>query len=201
MASLRPSAFNREERADGGPFLIVQSPESEEEGVTVFFTDVPEAKRSPDPPRARLLNISPDKLSIWPLNVREDRDDYLSPKYDALERIVIARRIVEPYLLPTTTEEVVELLQNLPEGFAKDFRFGLGLLWEYRQICQMIATLEGIDGFFLNGGDELTIDPPLFAIGEKRFHELRKELNRISARYQRHALKEKQFRSYTAAHN
>lgn len=120
MASLRPSAYNQRDREDGGPFLIIQSAESEE-GVDVFFTDVPPEQFSSDSLIALLMNICPDKMTIWPINVRQDTDEYLSPKYDRLERIVITRSIVEPYPLPESEDDVVGLLEQLPDGFAKDW--------------------------------------------------------------------------------
>src|SRR5680860_123400 len=116
MASLRPSAFNQRERMDGGPFLVIEAAEPEEEGVNVFFTDIPPEQRKPVSPIERLLNVCPDRLTIWPLNVRVDRDVYLQPKYHTLERIVVARPVADPYHLPATTEDVVELLEQLPDG-------------------------------------------------------------------------------------
>ncbi|AXE29736.1 DUF4263 domain-containing protein [Chromobacterium phragmitis] len=197
MASLRPSAFNQRERADGGPFLVVESAEKEEDGgVYVFFTDVPAEQHTLDSPKELLLYVTPDEMTIWPLNVRQDRDDYLLPKYDTLKRIIICRRKVGPYQLPTTTDEVVELLEELPDGFAKDFRFGLGLLWEYRQICETVAEIEGVSTLVIHGGNDAKLDPPLYILGERRFHELRKELNRIASRYQRDARRDKQFSTY-----
>lgn len=196
MASLRPSAYNQQERADGGPFLVIASAEPEDDSVNVFFTDIAPAQRKPDSPMARLLHVLPDRLTIWPLNVRADRDDYLQPKYDTLERIVVARPVADPYLLPVTTDDVVELLEQLPEGFAKDFRFGLGLHWEYRQICETAAGVNGVSMLLVHKGNEVKIDPPFFILGITRFHALRKELNRITSRYQRDARKEKQFRTY-----
>lgn len=196
MVSLRPSAFNQRERADGGPFLIITAAEPEDEGVNVFFTDVAPEQRTPDSPMALLLHVCPDRLTIWPLNVRTDRDDYLQPKYDTLERIVVARPVADPYLIPTTTDDVVELLEQLPDGFAKDFRFGLGLLWEYRHICETAAGVKGVSMLLVHKGNEAKIDPPFFILGITRFHALRKELNRIASRYQRDARKEKQFHTY-----
>ncbi len=196
MASLRPSVFNQRERADGGPFLVIASADPEDDGVNVFFTDIAPAQRKPDSPMGRLLHVLPDRLTIWPLNVRADRDDYLHPKYGSLERIVVARPVAEPYLLPATTDDVVELLEQLPEGFAKDFRFGLGLLWEYRQICETAAGVNGINILLVHKGNEARIDAPFFILGITRFHALRKELNRITSRYQRDARKERHFRTY-----
>jgi len=184
MASIRPSAFNQRERLDGGPFLVIEAAEPEEEGINVFFTDIPAAERKPDSPIARLLNVCPDRLTIWPLNIREDRDDYLQPKYGTLERIVVARPVIEPYILPETTDDVVGLLEQLPDGFAKDFRFGLGLLWEYRQICETAASLENVSILIVHKGNDAKIDSPFFILGIRRFHELRKELNRIAHVYQ-----------------
>ena len=196
MASIRPSAFNQRERLDGGPFLVIEAAEPEEEGINVFFTDIPAAERKPDSPIARLLNVCPDRLTIWPLNIREDRDDYLQPKYGTLERIVVARPVIEPYILPETTDDVVGLLEQLPDGFAKDFRFGLGLLWEYRQICETAASLENVSIIIVHKGNDAKIDSPFFILGIRRFHELRKELNRIASRHQRDARKDKQFHVY-----
>jgi hypothetical protein len=48
----------------------------------------------------------------------------------------------------------------------------------------------------VHGGHEATLDPPFFILGEKRFHEIRKEINRISARYQRDARRDKTYYAY-----
>jgi hypothetical protein len=198
MASLRPSAFNQRERADGGPFLVIASAEPENEGVNVFFTDVAPEQWTLDSRMELLLHVCPDRITIWPLNVRADRDDYLKPKYDTLERIVVSRPEANPYVVPASTDDVIKLLAQLPEGFAKDFRFGLGLLWEYRQICETTAAISGVRVLIIHKGNEAKIDLPFFMLGITRFHSLRKELNRITSRYQREARKEKQFQTYQA---
>ena len=191
MGSLRPSIFNQTYREDGGPFLIIESAEPEEEGVDVYFTDISIDRRQPGFQKERLLNVCPDRLTIWPLKVRRNNDDYLSPKYGSLERIIVPRKVVNPYELPTTTEDVETLLEELPDGFDKDFRFGLGLLWEYRSICETIALLKDVNTLWLHGGDDSKIDSPLFILGDKRFHALRRELNRIARHHQQDARKEK----------
>lgn len=196
MTSLRPSTYNQAKREDGGPFLIIKSAEPEGEGIDVFFTDIPDDQRQQDSPMERLLNVCSDRLTIWPLNVRQDRDDYLLPKYGSLERIVVSRKVSFPYELPTTAEDVEALLEELPDGFAKDFRFGLGLLWEYRFICETVAALGDVHTLILHKGDESKIDTPLFILGEKRFHGLRRELNSIANRYQRDARRDKLFSAY-----
>lgn len=194
---MRPSVFNQRARADGGPFLLIETCE-EEEGfsVDVLFTDTPPAERTGSYPLARLLNVSPDMLRIFPLNIRPDRPDYLQPRYGTLETIAVSRRVSAPYALPETTQDVEALLARLPEGFAKDFRFGLGLLWEYRLICEVLAEQGQIALLVVHQGEEASFDPPMFVLGIQRFHAMRKEINRISARFQRDARRDKEHLAY-----
>src|SRR5690606_34022084 len=91
------------------------------------------------------------------------------------------------YLIPKNTEDVEELLEELPDGFSKNFRFGLGLLWEYRQICEAIASVDGVFGLLIHKGREATIKLPYFILGELRFHSLRKNVKHLSTRFQREA--------------
>jgi hypothetical protein len=194
MVSLRPSAFNQPLRDDGGPFLIIESAEPMDEGVDVYFTD----SRKQGSPKARLLNVCPDRLTIWPLKVRPDPEAYLSPKYGSIQRIIVTRKEAYPYALPSTTEDVEALLDELPDGFAKDFRFGLGLLWEYRSICETIAGLGDVEILWLQEGDGAKLNAPFFLLGRQRFHALRRELNKITNRHQHDARKDKLFSTYQA---
>ncbi|MGV7963212.1 hypothetical protein QPK13_19635 [Photorhabdus tasmaniensis] len=59
-----------------------------------------------------------------------------------------------------------------------------------------MASLEGISTLIIHKGKGAKIDPPSFILGINRFHALRKEINRITSRYQRDARKEKQFHIY-----
>ncbi len=197
MASLRPSAFNQRDRIDGGPFLLIEQVEHEDGfTVDVAFTDTPPDQRQGDFPMARLLHIAPDLLRIWPLHVRAERSDYLTPKYGALECIAVAPRVHEPWPMPGTTEDVIGILESLPDGFSKDFRFGLGLLWEYRSICDALAQQNLAKMLIVHGGHETTLDTPVFILGVKHFHGLRKAINRITARHQRDARRDKAHVAY-----
>jgi hypothetical protein len=197
MPSVRPSVFNQRERADGGPFLLIE-PSEEDDGLSidVFFTNTPPDDRTGSYPIERLLNVTPSSLRIFPLNVRQGRDDYLTPKYGHLDSIMVSRRVDRPYELPKSVEDVEAILEGLPDGFAKDFRFGLGLLWEYRAIPEAFAGQDKITLMIVHGGEEATLDPPFFILGVRRFHEIRKEINRISARYQRDAKRDKDHYAY-----
>lgn len=197
MQSIRPSVFNQRERLDGGPFLLFEpAVEGDDASIDVIFTDTPPDQQVGDFPMARLLRVSPDIVRIFPLNVQQARDDYLTPKYGHLESIHVSRRIDRPYELPATVEDVDALLEGLPDGFAKDYRYGLGFLWEYRAIAEVFGDMDKITLMIVHGGNETTLDPPFFMLGVKRFHEVRKEIKRISARYQRDAKRDKDQYAY-----
>ena len=100
---------------------MIESAEPEDDGVNVFFTDIAPAQRKPDSPMGLLLHVLPERLSIWPLNVRADRDDYLQSKYDTLERIVVARPVSDPISYRRPLMRLWNRLSNCQKGSRKIF--------------------------------------------------------------------------------
>ncbi|WP_165190882.1 Shedu immune nuclease family protein [Caulobacter soli] len=199
MPSVRPSVFNQRERADGGPFLLIEPVEAEDGfSVDIFFTDTPPDQRAAPFPAERLLNVKPDILLIFPLNVRTDSEGYLGPKYEGLQAIAVTRRVDTVFPRPENQEDVEGLLELLPNGFAKDFRQGLGLLWEYRAITEAFRGHDQFNRLIIHHGNDARINPPFFELGINRFHELRREINRISARHQRDSRRDKGQEAYHA---
>lgn len=195
MASLRPSEYRLMSRSGGSgeeePYLELE--ESLDGGIDVQFCE-PGGER-----KALILNVRPDLLTIWPINVRADKPDYLLPKYGPLERITLARPVRGGYEQPESPDDVVDLLAGLPEGFSKQFQFGLGLHWEYRFICEAVASVPGTTILMLHGQGgmhDAKIEPPFFIMGLARYHELRKEIDRAASRHQRAARAEKELLSY-----
>ncbi len=45
------------------------------------------------------------------------------------------------YSMPKGSDDVVEILEELPSGFIKDYDFGLGFLKEYRFIVDAVEEL------------------------------------------------------------
>ncbi|WP_228892976.1 hypothetical protein [Pseudoduganella aquatica] len=188
----------------GVPEPEIEIEESNDGGVDVFFFHSAPAGSTLTMPvliplRERILNVQPDHLTIWPINVRPDKDDYLLPKYGTLERIRLTKPARTSYELPESRDDVIALLEGLPDGFSKQFEFGLGLLWENRFICEAIADIPGIDSLVLHGGAAVRtarIDSSLYILGLGRFHELRRELARSASRHQRAARSEKQLLAY-----
>lgn len=204
MASLRPSVFNRMARTgsqtESEPVMELE--EAEDESVDVYFVQTPSRATRTDAgqepaKRERILTVRPEELTIWPINIRPDKEDYLLPKYGSVTRIILTQPVAGPYELPTTADDVVGLLDGLPEGFAKQFQFGLGLLWEYRFICEAIAEIPGVTTLLVHGGsDDVRIDLPFYILGLRRFHAVRKRVATITARYQREALADKRLFSH-----
>jgi hypothetical protein len=204
VAALRPSVFNRMARigsqTESEP--VIELEEAADGSVDVYFAQTVSRATAtdalPEPAkRERILNVRPEQLTIWPINIRPDREDYLLPKYGSLTQFVLTQPVAGPYELPTTADDVVGLLEGLPEGFAKQFQFGLGLLWEYRFICEAVAEIPDITTLILHGGsDDAKIDPPFFILGMNRFRTTKKALASIAARYQRESRTDKRLLAY-----
>lgn len=200
MASLTPSEYRLKQREDGGPFIYVDkalSLDDEDEDsapmmeVLAGFSDIEPAKVAPTD-ITTILAVREDLIKIYPINVRPDKPGYLQPKYGSLTCIVVNPRINRPYPLPNNEDEVEELLQGLPTGFSKNFRFGLGLLWEYRNIAETVAELKDISTLWIVGGDAPPdYAPPVYTMSIGHFQSLRKEIDRISGKSQRSAKQEK----------
>jgi hypothetical protein len=91
-----------------------------DDGVNVYFVQTSSRATAkgalPEPAkRGRILNIRPERLTIWPINTRPDKEDYLLPKYGSLTQIVLTQPVAGPYKLPMTADDVVALLEGLPE--------------------------------------------------------------------------------------
>lgn len=197
MPSVRPSEFNQRRREDGGPFLHVVPHPEYPNYVDVYYSEVSESELTETTPSVLLLSIQEDVIYIWPINTRQDRADYLQPKYDSLHRIILAGQFVPPQI-PANQDEVEDLLQRLPTGFAKNFRFGLGFLWEYRQIAQAITQVPGINTVAITAGDGARIlaGSEIYVLGLRRFEAIRRELNRVATRFRSDALRHKKHLIY-----
>ena len=202
MSSVRPSEYNQKEREDGGPFLIVvphpETPEGEDpEQVTIYYSEAPESEIDDATPIIRLMSVHRDMILIWPTETRSYHRNFLKPKYESLRQIIVSKPRV-PFEIPQDQHEVEALLRRLPSGLAKDFRFGLGFLWEYRQIVEAIEEISGIETLIITGGDvaSIELDEKSFVIGEKRLEHLRKEINRTSGRFRADALRDKRHLIY-----
>ena len=140
--------------------------------------------------RAKLLDINgQDKfLTIHPISTFGDKSDFLKPKYGQVERITLDRTdIIFPGFdgaVPTTPEGVLEVLEELPSAFTKDYAYGLGLAKPYRFIIDAAEELSDCTEIVITRehatGPDADYDQ-LFYIAEKDFEQARRAMNSIAS--------------------
>ena len=150
--------------------------------------------------RVKLLEIDGQNecLTIFPTNMRGDREDFLRPKYDQIKRITLADGFSTYFhtdmhsssdedsdsvnVVPSTQQEVMEVLEGLPSAFTKDYDYGLGLAKPYRFIVNAVERLSDCTEIVISQTHETEIDQKEkhFYISFNDFEAARKSLNRIN---------------------
>lgn len=222
MPSMRPSQYAMQQRIDDGPFLRFEHedigadaqgktpslPESESDfelelepevsGVThVYYSDV--ALPDDSPGWHLILKVTSDDLTIYPIYPRSEHPKYSEPKYGTITSIMITRPVYQPYAHPTDKYEVDEVLSYLPEGFSKDWRYGLGFHYEYRFIAHAVAKIEGVETIMMHGEEgrhDTQIQDRFYLLGVAQFQHLRRQLDRLTKRHQRETADDKKLVCY-----
>ncbi|MGY2169794.1 Shedu immune nuclease family protein [Pseudomonas gingeri] len=165
--------------------------------VEVYYSDTPVPEGTPIGASRwiRIMSITQKLVTIWPVQQRHSNRDYGKPLFDTIDRLCVVEQVDGPYRLPTTIEELDELMTTLPAGFYKDWRVGLGLRWEFRSIITTIAEIPDITTVCFHGPAHYPgtdrVAPPIYCLGMNTFHRLRKEVTAAAGRHQRAARKEK----------
>ena len=133
-----------------------------------------------------LINGQDGFVTIIPINTLGGHDDFLKPKYHQVKRITFADTSLWNsafrWTVPTSTEEVMELLEELPSGFIKDYDYGLGLAIDYRFIVDAVEELSDCTEIVItsSGSTGIDSDGEIFTITSKDFERARKALNSIT---------------------
>lgn len=141
-----------------------------------------------------LIDVWNTHITTYPINVNRDRQDYLQPKYSKIESITFDWN---DHNWPSTPDDVIGMLANLPEGFATRFEYGLGLKWEYRFLVQRISEIGGVRHIVFSKTEESRVVEDFYYFNLDDYHALRKSINNISRNYQRQALEDKLLLTYT----
>lgn len=133
-----------------------------------------------------IINGQDDFITIYPTNTLSGYDDFLKPKYDQITSITLEGF---EFGIAETEQEVMEILEELPSGFVKDFDYGLGLLKEYRFVIDAVVEHSNCSDILISKNAETAIDETglLFTIAFNDFDDTRKALNRITERARRSA--------------
>lgn len=140
-----------------------------------------------------LAHLSFDELVMNPLVAATYRDNFLHAKYRKIKRI----RIPGEWSVPNNIDEFDELLQQLPVGFSRHARRGLGLRFEHRLIIEAIEQATDAIELLLVDGDAASLSGTTFTLGSSRFERVRKALDQIGRRSQRRSLEDRRM----LAHN
>jgi len=156
--------------------------------------------------RTKLLEISGQRrfLTIHPIGTFGNKPDFLKPKYGQVERVKLAGTDIVfsgfDDTVPTETEGVLAILEELPSAFTKDYAYGLGLAKPYRFIIDAVKQLSDCTEIVVTSdqatGPDAT-DPQLFYISVEDFEQARHAMNSIDNLAQTAARAVKG----TAAHN
>ena len=135
------------------------------------------------PERIKLLRVDAGNhlLTIHPVQTRVSRRDLLDPKYKQIERITIADAgLASSETLPSTQDEVMMLLEDLPPCFIKDFDYGLGLVSTYRSVIDAVEQLTNCTEILISEDERNKAgdDSVVFHITASDFEQIRKSINR-----------------------
>lgn len=137
--------------------------------------------------RTKMLDIHGQNgfLTIYPIGTFGDRSDFLKPKYEQIERITLDDTgIIFGFGrgTPTTPEDVLTVLENLPSAFTKDYAFGLGLAKPYRFIIHAVEEISDATELVITAEHDTGPDPDgnrIFYITKQDFEQARVELNKV----------------------
>ena len=132
--------------------------------------------------RTKLLEIDGKdaKLTIVPICTFANRDGFLRPKYEQVERITLeGERFYGD--LPSTPDEILDLLEELPPAFTKNYAFGLGLAKPYRFIIDAVEQLTDCTEIVISGTRDTgpASNGKIFYISRKDFERARRSMNSI----------------------
>lgn len=105
-----------------------------------------------------IAHVSADQIIMTPVVAASYRDDFLGPKYRQIRRI----RIPGEWEVPKDVYGFDELLEQLPIGFSRHARRGLGLRFEHRLIIEAIEEATDATELLLVEGDAafISVAPP-----------------------------------------
>ena len=139
--------------------------------------------RSAVPDRVKLLEINGRmrQLTMIPTKTRVTSPDLLTAKYGQVKRITTAcgdSTLMQT--LPSTQDEVMMLLEDLPSCFVKDYDYGLGLTRSTRCIVDAVELLSDCTEICISEdhitGTEDNLD--IFYISKDDFESVLKSINR-----------------------
>ena len=141
------------------------------------------------PTRMKLLDIDRSKrrLTIHPINTRWKIETFLKPKYAQIHKLTLAGHQfvdlpINDARLPSDEDEVMMLLEDLPDSFIKDYEYGLGFVQEYRRLIHTVEALSDASELLISDDCDTGADEgqSVFRISSDDFNTIRKTINRVN---------------------
>ena len=137
------------------------------------------------PDKVKLLEINgrDHLLTMIPIKTRITSEHVLRPKYNQVRRITFQdENLVSLERMPSTQDEVVMLLEDLPTCFVKDYDHGLGLVGAHRYVIDAIEELSGCTELRILDDNlpVIVVENNTISISRKDFEEIRKSNEKIA---------------------
>ena len=96
----------------------------------------------------KLLEVELDGhyITMFPTNM-VSREKFLQPKYTQIQDITVRLPLDADF--PSTEDDILDLLDDLPSCFVKDFNYGLGFTQKHRHIARAIEELSDCVSVFI----------------------------------------------------
>lgn len=126
------------------------------------------------------VNGQNNYLTIYPINTLAGNIRYLDSKYPTLESITLEGF---NYGRAESEEDVLNILEDIPSWFVKDYNYGLGLTQDYRFIVTALESF-GIKHLVINEDENtfIDVDNSTFNINYNNFKKICTTINSITYR-------------------
>ena len=163
-------------------------------------------KRKQLPQEVILAQANPQKqyINIYPINTLTEDEGFLTPKYRKIHTISLEGSIF-PYPEggayydadePPWGDPIELLLDCLPKGFTRDYRYGLGLTQEGNFIINEIENATNVNTIAFNASEEIEIKDTILHFSLSKYYDIIDEIKRIAGRGQRATWRVKQNFAY-----
>lgn len=189
--------LNTTSEAHEGELLLIKEADKT---LSVYYEPHPETIKASHTNygsyKRKILSIDHEKelLIIYPINTfLSSGYEFLEQKYKNIKSITIDK---PSYKFISTKDDVIEMLEDLPSGFVKDYNYGLGFLKDYRFFIHAIEEIKEINNITILKSTQTRIEKSSYILKFKDFDNIRKVLNRITNKHQINAITEKNIFAY-----
>jgi hypothetical protein len=148
--------------------------------------------RIPNKKLAR-LDRAKGTISTYP-TIRRPSSRLLRPKYLQIEEIVLEDLQFD---LPRDESEIEEEIYELPDGFIRYFKFGLGLRKLFNPIIEAVSGIDTVRSLVLREGPT-GVNDTYYYLSYADYERIRSTMNSIQTRSQAEALIDRRFFAHNA---